>query len=330
MTNEFKGKKVVITGGLGFIGSNLAETLVDLGANVFLVDSMLPSYGGNEFNIARFKDKVSVSFTDLRDKHALPFIVKNSDYIFNLAGQISHMDSMSDPIQDLEINQLAQLYFLESVKAHSSKSIVVYASTRQLYGRTMKTPTDESHPCHPTDVNGVNKLGGEMFHILYHRVHGLKTVAIRLTNTYGPRQLIKHSRQGFIAWFMNRSLLNENISLFGDGSQVRDFTYIDDAVDAFLKVAVNSKCWGEIYNLGGLRPYTLKEVANILQNINPKLKVGNIPFPDERKKIDIGNYIADWSKIKRDTGWVPKVTLEDGLNRMYDYYVNQDVLNKYL
>ncbi|MBN8536955.1 MAG: GDP-mannose 4,6-dehydratase [Deltaproteobacteria bacterium] len=320
LNNSFENKNIVITGGLGFIGSNLAERLCQFGANVTLLDSMLPDYGGNERNVEKIKDKVKISYTDMRDPHSLPYIVKNSDYIFNLAGQISHIDSMNDPIQDLEINQKAQVYFLEAVRKYAKNSIVVHASTRQIYGKTIKTPTDENHPIAPTDVNGINKLGGELYHTLYSKVYGIKTVSLRLTNTYGPRQLIRHNRQGFIGWFMNRALLGEEIVLYGDGSQIRDFTYVDDVVDGLLLTSINEKAWGNVYNLGGIRPYTLLETANILKNLNPNLTIRFIPFPEERKKIDIGNYIADYNKIKSEINWKPKVDLPDGLEKMFNFY----------
>lgn len=326
--DNFKNKRIVITGGLRFIGSNLCYRLVDLNADVTLVDSMLPDYGGNESNILGIKDKVKVSYTDMRDPHALPYIIKNCDYIFNLAGQISHMDSMNDPVQDLEINQKAQILFLEAVRKYSKNAIIVHASTRQIYGKTIYTPTNEEHPLSPTDVNGINKLGGELYHTLYSKVYGLKIVNLRLTNTYGPRQLIKHNRQGFIGWFMKKALTGEEIQLYGDGLQIRDYTYVDDVVEAMLLSATNEIAWGKIYNLGGIKPYTLLETAELLKKLNNKISITKIPFPSERQKIDVGSYIADWNKINREIGWSPKIDLEVGLTRMYQYY--SDKLECYL
>lgn len=325
----FKGKDVVITGGLGFVGSNLAIALTRVGANVTLVDSMMPDYGGNEQNILEIKKNVDVSYTDIRDPYALPYILKGKHFIFNLAGQISHMDSMKDPVSDLEINAKAQLNLLEACRKSNQEAVIIYASTRQIYGKTSaEARTNETHPLDPTDINGINKLSGELFHSLYHRVYGLKTISLRLTNTFGPRQLVKHNRQGFIAWFLNRTLLNDKISLYGDGEQIRDFTYVDDVVEAMKLAALNEKAYGQIYNLGGFRGYTLKEVAFILREINPKVSVDFIPFPDERKKIDIGSYIADWSKIEKELGWKPRVDLSEGLRLTVDYY--RDKLDQYL
>ena len=318
--NDFAGRKVLITGGLGFIGSNLAHALVKRKADVTLIDSMIPDFGGNEANVEDIKHKVRISYTDMRS-FALPYIIKNQDIIFNLAGQISHMDSMKDPVTDLEINAKSQLHLLESCRYHNPSVKIIYASTRQIYGKTkQKPPINEDHPIDPTDINGINKLSGELFHSLYHKVFGIKTVSLRLTNCYGPRQLIRHDRQGFIAWFINRTVLNKEIKLYGDGLQIRDFTYIDDVVDAFLRVAVESNADGQVYNLGGIRPYSLLEVAKILKRINPKLKISKIPFPRERKKIDIGNYIGDWSKIHKDIGWKPKIDLEMGLKKTLTYF----------
>lgn len=329
MKSFFYGKKIIVTGGLGFLGSNLANILVKNGAEVTLVDSMLPDYGGNEENIKEIKNKVHVSFTDIRDGHSLPHLLKDKEILFNLAGQISHMDSMNDPIADLEINAKSQISLLETCRKHKPEIKIIYASTRQIYGKTDGSiPTNEDHPINPSDVNGINKLCGEMYHRLYHRVYGLNTVCLRMTNTYGPRQLIKHNRQGFIAWFLNRTLQNDKILIYGDGSQIRDFTYIDDAVEAFLQAAQYPIAVGKVYNIGGIRPYTLLEVANILKKINPKLAIEKIPFPEERKKIDIGSYVADYSRITKDLSWSPKIDLEDGLFKTIQYY--SDRLDSYL
>lgn len=327
--SNFNGKKVVITGGLGFIGSNIALELVRMGAEVTILDSMIPDYGGNEINISTIKDKVKVSYTDIRDQYSLPYLLKETEFLFNFAGQISHMDSMKDPIADLEINAKAQLNLLEACRKTNPNIVIVYASTRQIYGKTeLNSSTDELHPLNPTDVNGINKMCGEMFHSLYSKVYNLKTVCLRLTNTYGPRQLIKHNRQGFIAWFINRTLNNDKILLYGDGEQVRDFTFVDDVVTASLIAAASPIAYGEVFNLGGLKSYTLKEVASILKKINPKVTVDYIPFPDERKKIDVGNYTANWSKIKNILNWEPTIDLNDGLIRTVDYY--RDKMSYYL
>ncbi|MDD5353401.1 MAG: NAD-dependent epimerase/dehydratase family protein, partial [Candidatus Omnitrophica bacterium] len=227
---DFKGKNVMVTGGLGFIGSNLAHKLVEFGANVSLVDSLMPDYGGNLFNIHGIENKVSVNISDVRDENNMRLLVKEQDYIFNLAGQVSHLDSMKDPFTDLEINCRAQLSILEACKKNNRDAKIVFTSTRQVYGKPDYLPVDEKHLLHPIDINGINKMAGEWYHILYNNVYNIKTTSLRLTNTYGPRLLMKHNRQGFVAWFVRQAIENDEIKIFGDGNQIRDFNYVDDVV----------------------------------------------------------------------------------------------------
>jgi UDP-glucose 4-epimerase len=316
-------KKVLITGGLGFIGSNLAIRLIEMGATVTLVDSLIPEYGGNLFNIAPVEGVVRINISDVRDAHSMRCLIQGHDYLFNLAGQTSHMDSMRDPYTDLEINAKAQLFILEACRRSNPDVRIVYAGTRQIYGKPVKLPADESHPVHPTDVNGVNKASGEMYHQLYHEVYGLRTTSLRLTNTYGPRQLVKHPRQGFAGWFIRQAVLGEEIQVFGDGQQKRDFNYIDDVVEAFLLAAVSPDAEGKKYNLGASPAYTLLEFVEILLK-----EAGGgggfriVAFPDERKRIDIGNFYNDYGKIKSELGWEPRVDLREGLAKSVDYYKN--------
>ncbi|MBN2031164.1 GDP-mannose 4,6-dehydratase [bacterium] len=316
---SFKQIKCLITGGLGFIGSNLAIKLVELGADITIVDSMIPEYGGNLFNIEPVKNDVKINFSDMRDTHTLPYLVKNSDIIFNLAGQVSHMDSMKDPLTDLDINVRAQIFLLEACRKYNPNATIIYTSTRQFYGRPRYLPVDENHPLCSVDTNGINKLAGEQYHILYHQVYGLKTIALRLTNTYGPRQLIKNPRQGFIGWFVKHIVCDETIEIFGDGLQIRDLTYVNDVVDALIACVDLPKCYGEIYNLGGEKT-SLIDLAKQLISIASKGSYKLVPFPEERKKIDIGDFYSDYSKFKKATGWIPKVTLQEGLKRTIQYY----------
>ncbi len=248
---NFKGKKILITGGMGFIGSNLAIRLVNEGADVTIMDSMLDDYGANLYNIEPIKGQVKINFSDMRDEHSLRYLVRNKDYIFNLAGQVSHQDSMNQPFMDMEVNLRAQLTLLESCRHYAPNAIIIYSSTRQIYGKPQYLPVDENHPLMPPDVNGINKLAAEYYHGLYTRVYGLKTVSLRLTNTYGPRQLIKNSRQGFIGWFVNRAITDNTIELFGTGEQVRDFNFVTDVVEAMCQVAENKNTYGKVYNLSG-------------------------------------------------------------------------------
>jgi UDP-glucose 4-epimerase len=322
----FGGKKVLITGGLGFIGSNLAIRLVDLGADVLLVDSLIPDYGGNLFNIEPIKDRVRVNIADVRDVSGMNYLVRGQDYLFNLAGQVSHIDSMHDPYTDLDINCRAQLSILEACRYNNPDIKVVYASTRQVYGAPEYLPVDEKHLLRPTDVNGINKMAGEWYHILYNNVYGIRAVSLRLTNTYGPRLLLKHSRQGFVAWFIRLAIENEEIQIFGDGRQVRDLNYIDDAVEALLLAAVYDGANGRIFNLGNTPPVSLLEFVRTLLDVCQECGVGKggyrlVPFPADKKRIDIGDYYADYSRIQKTLGWKPVISLQEGLKRTVAYYI---------
>ncbi|MGH2457890.1 MAG: NAD-dependent epimerase/dehydratase family protein [Chloroflexota bacterium] len=319
MSDAFRDRRVLVTGGAGFIGSNLVRRLVYLGARVTVIDSLLPDYGGNLFNLEGIRDRIWLSVTDLRDQNSLAYFVKDQEIIFNLAGQVSHEDSMRDPITDLDINCRSQASLLEACRQHNPEARIVYTSTRQIYGRPRYLPVDENHPLEPVDVNGINKLAGERYHLLYHAVYGLWTSALRLTNTYGPRQLIRHSRQGFIAWFVNRAVQGETIRLYGDGTQQRDLTHVDDVVEALLLASVSDAANGQVFNLGG-EPISLRDLATLFHEICPRVRYELVPFPDERRKIDIGSYVACWDKIRRELGWAPRIGLVDGLRATIEYY----------
>ncbi|MFA5164070.1 MAG: NAD-dependent epimerase/dehydratase family protein [Candidatus Omnitrophota bacterium] len=316
----FRGKNVLITGGMGFVGSNLAIALVSKGAKVTLVDSMVRDTGGNLFNIKDIAEKVLINFSDVRDEHSMNFLVRGKDIMFNLAGQVSHIDSMVDPYTDLDINARSQLSILEACRKYNPGIKIVYASTRQVYGKPEYLPVDERHPLNPVDINGVNKLAGEWYHVLYDSVYGIKSVSLRMTNTFGPRLLMKHSRQGFIGWFVRQVIEGKEIRIFGDGQQLRDLNYIDDVVDALLICAENDGLNGKIFNLGNHPPITLEEIAKLLIKINRGGKYRLIPFPKESRKIDIGHYYASFDKFRDATGWEPKVGYEEGLRRMMAYY----------
>ncbi|MFC1804900.1 NAD-dependent epimerase/dehydratase family protein [Candidatus Omnitrophota bacterium] len=317
---NFKRRKVLVTGGLGFIGSNLCLRLVGLGAKVTVVDSLIPEYGGNLFNIKGFENKLRVDIADMRDEHSMNYLVRGMDYIFNLAGQISHIDSMVDPYTDLEINTRSQLSLLESCKKYNKKTKIIYAGTRQVYGKPDYLPVDEKHPVNPIDVNGINKFAGEYYHILYYRVYGIQSTALRLTNTYGPRQLVKHSRQGFMGWFVRKVLDDKQIQIYGDGRQKRDFNFVEDVVEALLMVALNRRANGMIYNLGGDRPLSLKKLVKLMIRLTGKGSYKLVPFPPGKKPIDIGSYYADSRKIRQEIGWRPKIGIEEGLRRTFEYY----------
>jgi UDP-glucose 4-epimerase len=317
---KYRDKRVMITGGLGFIGSNLAHRLVDFGADVLIVDSLIPDYGGNLFNVEGIKDRVRINIADVRDASGMNYLVREQDYIFNLAGQVSHIDSMRDPYTDLEINCRSQLSLLEACRRHNPSVKVVYASTRQIYGAPDYLPVDEKHLLHPTDVNGINKMAGEWYHILYSNVYGIRATSLRLTNTYGPRQLMKHSRQGFIGWFVRLAIDGDEISVFGDGKQLRDLNYVDDVVDAFLLAGATDMVNGQVYNLGGREPVSLLQIVETLKELNPQASYKLVPFPPEKKRIDIGDYYGDYSRIRTALGWQPQVSLREGLSKTIEYY----------
>ena len=317
---NYSGKEILITGGLGFIGSNLARSLVAQGANVTLVDSLIPQYGGNPFNIEDIRDKVSVNFCDVRDTHAMTYLIQGKDYLFNLAGQTSHLDSMTDPHTDLDINAAAQLSILEVCRKENPDIKIVFASTRQLYGKPDYLPVDEKHPIRPVDVNGINKLAGEWYHLLYNNVYGIRSCALRLTNTYGPGMRVKDARQTFLGIWIRLLLEGKPIKIFGDGLQLRDFTYVDDCIEALLLAGASDKANGKVYNLGGSEVIGLKNLSKIMVNLGHGGSFELAPFPSERKAIDIGDYYSDFSLITKELGWVPKTDLKGGLKRTLNYY----------
>jgi UDP-glucose 4-epimerase len=317
---QLTGKKVLVTGGLGFIGSNLARALVAAQADVVLVDSLVPEYGGNRENIAGIERQVHINVSDVRDEHSLKALVRDVDVIFNLAGQTSHLDSMHDPYTDLEINCRAQLSILEACRENNPAARVVFASTRQIYGRPEYLPVDERHPIHPVDVNGINKTAGEWYHLVYGQVYGIPVCVLRLTNTYGPRMRVRDARQTFLGFWLRQILLGEELLVFGDGLQRRDFNYVDDAVRALILAATRDEAVGQIYNLGDSEVLSLLELADLLVRVNGSGSYRVVPFPDDRKAIDIGDYYSDFRKIRGDLGWAPTVGVEQGLERSLAFY----------
>jgi UDP-glucose 4-epimerase len=316
----YRGRRVMITGGLGFIGSNLARQLVDLGADVLLVDSLIPDYGGNLFNIDGITDRVSVNIADIRQASTMNYLVRDRDVIFNLAGQVSHIDSLKDPHTDLDINCRSQLTLLEACRHNNPRAKVVYAGTRQVYGRPDFLPVSEQHLVRPTDVNGINKAAGEYYHLVYNNVFGVRACSLRLTNVYGPRQLVKHNRQGFIAWFIRQAVEGGEIQIFGDGSQLRDFVFVDDAAEAFLRAGAADGCNGEVYNVGGGTPVSHRALTTMLVEIAGRGSVRFVEWPAEKKAIDIGSFYSSSSKFSAATGWQPRVELADGLARTVAFY----------
>ena len=316
----YRNKKILVTGGLGFIGSNLARALVIQGAEVTLVDSLTPEYGGNMFNVEDIRDKVTVNVCDVRDPVAMTDLLRGKDFLFNLAGQTSHMDSMSDPQTDLAINAAAQLSILEVCRKVNSDIKIVFASTRQLYGKPDYLPVDERHPIRPVDVNGINKLAGEWYHLLYNNVYGIRACALRLTNTYGPGMRVKDARQTFLGIWVRLLIEGKPIKVFGDGLQLRDFNYVDDCVSAILLAGASEEVNGKVFNLGSTEVIGLKALAEMMINLGYGGAFELIPFPIERKAIDIGDYYSDFALVTKVLGWQPQVALRDGLLKTMAYY----------
>jgi nucleoside-diphosphate-sugar epimerase len=319
---DFRDSRVLVTGGLGFIGSNIARRLVGLGAHVTLLDSMVPAYGGNFANIEDIKNNVVVNISDVRDAFSLRHLLQGQQVLFNLAGQTSHMDSMEDPFTDLAINCQSQLSILETCRQINPDVKIVFASTRQIYGRPQYLPVDESHPLSPVDVNGINKVAGEWYHSLYNSVYGIRTCVLRLTNTFGPGMRVKDARQTFVGVWI-RNLVEGRPFEVWEGHQLRDFTYVDDVVDAMLNCALYSAADGGVFNVGGPQAISLKELAQLLVRLNGKGEFVTRSFPESRKRIDIGDYYADDKRLRKALGWQPRVSLEEGFRRTLAFYHNR-------
>jgi UDP-glucose 4-epimerase len=324
MRSFYENKRTLVTGGLGFIGSTVAIRLLELGAHVLVVDSLIPETGANPFNLAAVEDhpRLSVRTVDVRDVLAMERLVRGQAFIFNLAGQVSHIDSMTDPFTDLEINCRSQLALLEACRHNAPDAKVLFASTRQIYGRVSEEalPVDERQPPNPVDVNGINKLAGERYHVLYNNVYGIRTSVLRLTNTYGPRMLVKNNRQTAIGWLIRQAMDGEEITIFGDGAQLRDFTYVDDAVEAFLMAGMDDAANGQVFNVGATEPVSMREVTELLIDVAGTGSFHLKPFPPERQAIDIGSIYVDDAKLRRVLGWEPRVDLRAGLGETVAFY----------
>lgn len=318
--NAFSGSRALVTGGLGFIGSNLARKLAQLGCQVTVVDSLDPQYGGNRYNLHGATDRIAITVGDVRDADLMRSLVPAKDYIFNLAAQTSHIASMADPQTDLEINAGAQLTLLGACRESNPGVKIVFTSTRQLYGKARYLPVDEAHPIRPVDVNGVSKLAGESFHLVFHDVYGIRSCVLRLTNTYGPRMRVKDARQMFVGIWVRQLLEGSTLQVFGDGRQLRDFNYVDDCIDAILLAAASEKTNGNVYNLGSDEVLSLEELAALIVGLGFGGSYELVPFPAERKAIDIGDYYGNFASFAAETGWAPKVGLRDGLGRTLEYY----------
>jgi UDP-glucose 4-epimerase len=316
----FAGKRAVVTGGLGFIASNLVHALTALGAQVSVIDSLAPDQGGNRFNLRGLEDKVDIRIADIRDEAAVADAVRDQDYVFNMAASVSHLDSLEAPFHDLDVNVRGTLVVLEAVRRYAAEARVVYGGTRSEYGLIQTTPVTEEHPLLPTEINSANKAVGDLYHFAYHVAHGLRTSTLRLTNTYGPRMLTAHHRQGFINWFVRLAVEGGTFRLYGDGSQVRDLVYVDDVVEATLLSAITPGAISQALNIGSGKPVTLQTIAQELIDITGHGNIEYVPFPDDARRIEIGDYVADTTKIERLLDWRPRISLREGLDRSVRYF----------
>lgn len=316
----FRDRRVLIAGGLGFLGSNLARALAAEGANVTVIDALLPGHGGLRYNLAGVEDRVAVHVRDVRDQAGLDDLLEDQQVVFNLFGQTSHLDSMRDPLTDLEHNCRAQVIFLDAIRRAARDARVVFASTRQLYGSPEYLPVDEAHPVNPVDINGVHKWAGEAYHRLYGDLYGLAVSVLRLTNTFGPRMRVRDGRQTFLGLWIRLALTGKTIDVFGDGTQLRDLTFVDDCLRAFLLAASREEAVGQTFNLGDRRAVSLEELARMLTDLTGSGSYRLVPFPSDQAAIDIGDYQGDHSKIEQSLGWSPAVELEAGLGRTVEFF----------
>ncbi len=316
----FDGKKVLVTGGLGFIGSNLAARLVELGTKVTVVDNMMPRLGGNLFNVKEVVDAVHINFSDVRDEHSMDFLVKGQEIIFHLAGQVNHVDSIRNPIQDLDINCRGTLVLLESCRKFNREVRIVFAGTRGEYGASVTLPVGEDHPTNPKGIYAVTNLTAEKMVLVYDDVHKIPGACLRITNTYGPRHQMVHDEYGVLNWFIRKAIDDETLPVFGDGRILRDFLYVDDLVDCFLRVAACEAAYGEVFNVGSGLPISFIDLAKKIVKVADTGKVAFTEFTQERKEVEPGDYYTDISRIKRVVGWTPQTPLEEGLKRTIEFY----------
>jgi len=313
------GSAVLVTGGLGFIGSNLAIALRDAGAKVTVVDSLSAGDGGNRENL-RAEANIEIVVADIAQNEVIVPLIERCDFAFNLSGKVSHIDSVNDPLADLHANATSQLRFLESCRRHKPSLPIIYTSTRQIYGKADTTTVTEDSPIRPIDPNGISKFAADAYHRMFARDFGMRTAVLRLTNTSGPRQLLAHNRQGFIPWFIRTALEAGEITIYGDGRQTRDIAYVDDVVDAMLRVARLPELSGQVFNVGSPFIHSVAEVAELAVELAGRGRLRLIPFPEEKKKIDVGSVACDYAAITRATGWLPKTGLREGMARTIEFY----------
>jgi nucleoside-diphosphate-sugar epimerase len=315
---DWTGRRVLITGGAGFIGSNLARRLAKAGASVTCFDAFVETDGANPFNLAACDGEITVLRADVRNEEAVARALSGQEVLFNLAAQTSHMDSMQNPRADLEINALAQLGLVEACRRIAPGMRIVHVSTRQVYGRPRTIPVDETHPLAPPDVNAINKISGEFYHLLYGQVYGLRPTVLRLTNVYGPRMRVRDARQMFLGYWIGRACTGAPFEVWG-GDQIRDLSFVENVVDALLASAADGTV-GHTYNIGGEISLSLRELADMLVGTAPGASYVVKEFPPDRKRIDVGDYEADDSAFRSATGWRPRFSFEEGLRATLDFY----------
>ncbi len=316
----FQGKRVLVTGGLGFIGSNLSVRLVELGAKVTIVDNMMPRLGGNLFNVKEITDHIQINFSDVRDEHSMDYLVKNQDLIFHLAGQVNHVDSIRNPIQDLDINCRGTLVLLESCRKYNQEVKVIFSGTRGEYGASVKLPVGEDHPTNPKGIYAVTNLSAEKMVLVYDDVHKISGTCLRITNTYGPRHQMAHDEYGVLNWFIRKAIDDELIPVFGEGHILRDFLFVDDLVECLLQVAICPSAYGEVFNVGTGIPISFIDLAKKIVEVAGSGKVAFTEFTKERKEVEPGDYYTDISKVRKVVGWTPKTDLREGLKKTIEFY----------
>ena len=317
---SYKNRRVMITGGLGMIGSTIAHILAPLGAQVLLVDACLEPYGANFYNIEGIREIVNVNIADIRDRQAMKVLVRDQDVVFNLAGQVSHNDSIENPFLDAEINYIGHLNILEKLRVHNPDAVILHAGSRLQYGAIRKLPVTEDHPLRPKTPYSLNKTAAENMYIYYHEVHGLKTICMRISNPYGPRCQMRHSKYSIVNFFIRRAMDDRCLSVFGDGMQLRDYVYVEDVAVAFILAGACERCFGNVYNLGsGMSTHFKDMVEAVVENVG-KGRVEYIPWPEDYINVETGDFVADIEKLHEAIGWSPSTTLDDGLKKTVTFY----------
>ena len=320
LADELRGKRVLVTGGLGMIGSTIAIKLVECGADVTVVDACIEPYGANLFNLEPVRASVRVNINDIRDREAMKCLVRDQDIVFNLAGQVSHNDSMDDPHLDADINYIGHLSVLECVRRCNPDAVVLHAGSRLQYGRIQSTPVSEDHPLRPRTPYALNKTAAESLYRFFYEIHGVRTVMLRIANPYGPRSQMKHSKYSMVNWFVRQAMEGETITVFGDGRQIRDYILVDDVAEAFIRGSVTPSCFGEVFNVGSGEGTPFVEMAGAVVETVGRGRIEHVPWPADYVNVETGDYVADTGKLNRATGWQAAVGLRDGIARTVEYY----------